>query len=162
MDFISAAAWLDEHEGDETMNMHSKYDWIAHYKAVQRRIALAAKKEVQPARFRLAATRYDEPIGPPRVVFVTPLPEKPRPPASARKIMAEVAREFNVSMDDLTGQRRFSTLTAPRMKTYYRLKEETKLSLPQIGKLLGGRDHTTVLYGYRKFKRMLEAGEVEI
>ena len=38
----------------------------------------------------------------------------------------------------------------------YLLREETDASLPQIGAELGGRDHTTVLYGYERVRAQLE------
>jgi chromosomal replication initiator protein len=38
----------------------------------------------------------------------------------------------------------------------YLLREEAKLSLPQIGNMLGGRDHTTIMYGCEKVADMLE------
>ena len=38
----------------------------------------------------------------------------------------------------------------------YLLREETHASLPQIGAELGGRDHTTVLYGYERVRSRLE------
>ena len=39
----------------------------------------------------------------------------------------------------------------------YRMKTETTMSLPKIGDRLGGKDHTTVLYGIRKHKAKMEA-----
>ena len=142
------------------MNMHTKYDWFAHYKAVQKRIATAKKKDTRPARERLAARLYEHPIGPPRVVLVDPMPIKPPPKITARQVLHEVAREFNVPFDVLTGPRRTAPIMAARMKAYYRLREEVKLSFPEIGRRVGGRDHTSALSGYRKFKRLLDAGEV--
>jgi chromosomal replication initiator protein len=41
----------------------------------------------------------------------------------------------------------------------YLLREETDISLPQIGEVLGGRDHTTVMYGYDKVADLLERDE---
>jgi chromosomal replication initiator protein len=38
----------------------------------------------------------------------------------------------------------------------YLLREEARLSLPQIGEVLGGRDHTTVMYGCQKISELLE------
>ena len=41
----------------------------------------------------------------------------------------------------------------------YLLREEAQLSLPQIGEVLGGRDHTTVMYGYDKVSKLIEEDE---
>jgi chromosomal replication initiator protein len=38
----------------------------------------------------------------------------------------------------------------------YMLREESDLSLPKIGELLGGRDHTTVMYGHEKITDLLD------
>jgi chromosomal replication initiator protein len=38
----------------------------------------------------------------------------------------------------------------------YLLREESELSLPKIGELLGGRDHTTVMYGHEKINDLLD------
>ena len=38
----------------------------------------------------------------------------------------------------------------------YLAREETNVSLPQIGRALGGRDHTTVLHGYQKIRAQVE------
>jgi chromosomal replication initiator protein len=41
----------------------------------------------------------------------------------------------------------------------YILREETDASLPQIGDLLGGRDHTTVMYAHDKISEQIEADD---
>jgi chromosomal replication initiator protein len=41
----------------------------------------------------------------------------------------------------------------------YLLREEAQVSLPQIGELLGGRDHTTVMYGCDKIAELIESDE---
>jgi len=41
------------------------------------------------------------------------------------------------------------------------MKTETALSYPQMGRVMG-RDHTTALHGVRRFKAMLEAGEISL
>jgi hypothetical protein len=145
------------------MNMQARYDWIAHYKAVQKRIACAPRKAAPiPARERLGREIYSKPIGPVRIVFLeSSVNWRARPSVGASsRIIAEVCREFNVTKEDVIGPRRLAVFTAPRMKIYYRLREELQMSFPEIGRRLGGRDHTSTYYGWRKFKRMLERGEV--
>ena len=44
----------------------------------------------------------------------------------------------------------------PRQVAMYMLREESELSLPKIGEILGGRDHTTVMYGHDKITDLLE------
>jgi hypothetical protein len=140
-----------------------KYDWIAHYKKVQKRIALAHKFDPRPARVRLGATIYAYPIGPIRIIFLDEanLPKK-RPVQSWRRILANVSREFNVPMEDLLGPRRHAPIMAARMKAYYLLREDARLSFPEIGRKVGGRDHTSALSGYRKFKKLLAEGKVAL
>jgi chromosomal replication initiator protein len=47
----------------------------------------------------------------------------------------------------------------PRQIAMYLLREESHFSLPQIGEALGGRDHTTVMYGCDKIAEMLETDD---
>jgi chromosomal replication initiator protein len=44
----------------------------------------------------------------------------------------------------------------PRQIAMYLLREEANISLPQIGDALGGRDHTTIMYGCDKIADLLE------
>ncbi len=79
-----------------------------------------------------------------------------RPEVSAADIISAVASFFNVSPDELRGTRRTRSIAQPRQIAMYLMREETDASLPQIGAELGGRDHTTVLYGYERVRARLE------
>ncbi len=56
-----------------------------------------------------------------------------------------VAKAFDVSVDDLRGRRRTPDLTAARKEFCKMVEAEKRWSLPQIGRFLGGRDHTSIL-----------------
>jgi len=65
-------------------------------------------------------------------------------------IEAVVAAYEGIAVGDLLGQNRAAKVAIPRQLVMYILSEFNKVSSPQIGDLLGGRDHTTVLYGIKK------------
>ena len=64
-------------------------------------------------------------------------------------ILRIVADHFGVSVTDLQGERRNRRVTWPRQIAMYLAREMAGASSPAIGRMLGGRDHTTVLYGCR-------------
>ncbi|MCC6175522.1 MAG: chromosomal replication initiator protein DnaA [Chloroflexi bacterium] len=64
-------------------------------------------------------------------------------------IVDAVARHFGVTVEDLRGKARHQKIVAPRHLAMYLLREDARLSYPQIGALLG-RDHTSALHGYEK------------
>ncbi len=74
-------------------------------------------------------------------------------------IVQAVAEAFNLPMDRILGRDRSREVALPRQIAMYLLREETDISLPQIGEVLGGRDHTTVMYGYDKVADLLERDE---
>ncbi len=61
-----------------------------------------------------------------------------------------VARYYSITPDDLTGPRRNREITVPRQIAMYLCREMTDASLPRIGQSIGGRDHSTILYGCDK------------
>lgn len=65
-------------------------------------------------------------------------------------ILAEVARVFSVTTKDLKGSSRLRRFVEPRQIAMWLIRRTTCLSLPRIGKLFGGRDHTTVIHAVRK------------
>lgn len=72
---------------------------------------------------------------------------------TVKRIMQVVAKHYGVNVSDIIGPRRTADLVFPRQLTMYLSRQMTLLSLPQIGSLVGGRDHTTVLHGCRQIER---------
>ncbi len=70
-----------------------------------------------------------------------------------------VADAFGVSAEQLRSKSRAHKIALPRQIAMYLLREDASLSLPQIGELLGGRDHTTIKYGCEKIADMIESDE---
>lgn len=79
-----------------------------------------------------------------------------RPEISSDEIIDTVAVYYGLKRDDLCGARRSRRIAHPRQVAMYLMREETDASLPQIGAELGGRDHTTILYGYERVRARLE------
>jgi chromosomal replication initiator protein len=65
-------------------------------------------------------------------------------------IQRTVADYFKIKVADMYSKRRPSAIALPRQVAMYLAKELTQKSLPEIGELFGGRDHTTVLHAVRK------------
>ena len=65
---------------------------------------------------------------------------------TAELIMQTVTDYYGLTMSDLTGPTRKREITVPRSIAMYLTREMTGMSLPQIGIVFGGRDHTTVLH----------------
>jgi chromosomal replication initiator protein len=73
-----------------------------------------------------------------------------------REVIRKVAETFGVSLDSILGRDRSRQFALPRQVAMFLLRTEANISLPQIGETLGGRDHTTVMYGCEKIAGMLE------
>jgi chromosomal replication initiator protein len=72
------------------------------------------------------------------------------------QIVKAVTRFYHVDEQDLVGRRRNKDIVRPRQVAMYLARKETQASLPEIGEALGGRDHTTVIYGIQKIEGQLE------
>ena len=79
-----------------------------------------------------------------------------RPEISAEDIVKTVGVFYNVTPEELRSPRRTRRIAHPRQVVMYLMREETDASLPRIGAELGGRDHTTVLYGYERVRARVE------
>jgi chromosomal replication initiator protein len=66
------------------------------------------------------------------------------------EIINAVASYYKITPDDLYGQSRIAAIALARQIAMYICREQTNLSLPKIGQLFGGRDHTTVMYAQKK------------
>lgn len=81
--------------------------------------------------------------------------DAPRRPPSMNEIMRAVAAEYRVSVMDIVSARRNRKLIFPRHISMLLARRLTHLSMPQIGRHLGNRDHTTILHGVRSIEQKL-------
>ncbi|HVO53742.1 MAG TPA: chromosomal replication initiator protein DnaA [Solirubrobacterales bacterium] len=78
---------------------------------------------------------------------------------SVEEIQQQVAQRFGISRAELVGSSRAATPLRARQVAIYLTREVTDLSLPQIGRLYGGRDHSTVINSLRRLEASLEQDE---
>jgi chromosomal replication initiator protein len=86
-------------------------------------------------------------------------PQQGSAPISPGRILAATAEAFGFSIADLEGPSRRQPLARARQVAMYVCRELTDLSLPKIGKLFGGRDHTTVLHGVNTVSNLITTDE---
>jgi chromosomal replication initiation ATPase DnaA len=79
----------------------------------------------------------------------------PKPPKLG-VIIAEICDRYHVTEIELLSKRRLAGIVLPRQIAMYLCKTLTFKSLPEIGRRLGGKDHTTVLHAVRKIARLVE------
>jgi len=91
------------------------------------------------------------------IAEVIPLAARSKGPAPVERIQQRVAADFGISRAELVGSTRAATPVRARQVAIYLTRELTDLSLPQIGRLYGGRDHSTILNSVRR----IEAGVAE-
>jgi chromosomal replication initiator protein len=72
------------------------------------------------------------------------------------RVVDVVASVFGISREKLLSRERTREVALPRQVVMYLLREEANISLPQIGEVLGGRDHTTVIYACEKVAVLIE------
>jgi chromosomal replication initiator protein len=82
-------------------------------------------------------------------------PERTVRQISIQTIQNEVCRYFNLSKDDLLGNKRSQNIVLPRQIAMYLSRELTELSLPRIGAEFGGKDHTTVIHANSKITKLI-------
>ena len=76
------------------------------------------------------------------------------------KIKKVVCKKYNIKIADLESSKRKREFTHPRQVAMYLCREMTDLSLPQIGKAFGGKDHTTVLHACKKIEEDIKTSSI--
>jgi chromosomal replication initiator protein len=71
------------------------------------------------------------------------------------RIVASVSDKFGIKSEAICGKRRTRNVALPRQVAMYLMRQLTDLSLVEIGRMFGGRDHTTVLYACDKVGTMI-------
>ena len=81
---------------------------------------------------------------------------RPSQPTSVEEIQQRVAESFGISRAELVGSSRAASPLRARQVAIFLTRDLTDLSLPQIGRLYGGRDHSTVLNSLRRVEASLD------
>lgn len=79
----------------------------------------------------------------------------PLPHPTVSEIMSVVAAHFGRTMIDMVSQRRAREVARPRQVAMYLTIRLTPMSLPQIGRIFGNRDHTTVIHARRQIEKLI-------
>lgn len=117
------------------------------YKAIHRRFFPSAPPPIKP---KLTVTAEPPPKQPcPRIVPLESTNWR------LKIIKQTVCSFYNIDEDSIKSARRTKDIVRPRHMISYLAAKFTKASLPHIGRLLGGQDHTTILHGIRKMKERL-------
>jgi chromosomal replication initiator protein len=90
------------------------------------------------------------------IVLKDLIPAEGGPEITGATIMAATAEYFGLTMEDLCGSSRSRVLVTARQIAMYLCRELTELSLPKIGQMFGGRDHTTVIHADRKIREQMK------
>lgn len=72
---------------------------------------------------------------------------------SGKSILKIVADFFDIDQNEILGQKRTKNLVYPRQLSMYLMRHEINYSFPNIGKELGGKDHSTVMHGCKKIEK---------
>lgn len=160
--------------------MSAAHDLIDHYKAVRARLRADMKPKPVDRVNIIAMIRYAEPIGPimpPSIAEertyqkahedytkklrefvaaqqalqgVEAFPVIITTRSKAQRILDDVCLAHSVTEEQICSDQRAAPIVAARFEAYYRMRRETTWSLSQIGRFLGGKDHSSVFHGVRK------------
>ncbi len=78
---------------------------------------------------------------------------------SSSYIQEVVAKYYDISVDDLKGQKRSNDVVFPRQIAMYLCRNVAQMSMPQIGRDFGNRDHSTVMYACDKIEKEIKKNE---
>ncbi len=81
------------------------------------------------------------------------------PHVNTEYILSMVSNYFNLTSDEILSSKRTQEISYARHIAMYLMREFTGLSLPKIGKELGGRNHATILNGINNIKQSMEKNE---
>ena len=84
------------------------------------------------------------------------LAETPKDVATVDEILSSISEFTGVPIDRIVGKRRDKATAEARRIAMYMLREDAHLTSARVGKSLGGKDHSTVLYAQKRFEQLME------
>lgn len=82
-------------------------------------------------------------------------------PVTIDKILSEVARTYNITIEDIVSKKQSKEISYARQVAIYIIREITNMPLLNIGKEVGGKDHATVSYSLKKINKILDTNPKE-
>jgi chromosomal replication initiator protein len=76
-----------------------------------------------------------------------------------KKILGEVCAFYGLKTTDVRGEKRKREIVRPRQILMWLLRNESRLTLDEVGRFLGGRDHSTIIHGVEVIDRLLLSSE---
>jgi chromosomal replication initiator protein len=120
-------------------------------------------RELEGALIRVAAyaslTRSEMTLALTQDVLESLLPDAVEAPVTPDLAISVAAEYFGLSADDIRSPSRSRPLVTARQMAMYLVRELTDLSLPEIGKRFGNRDHSTVIHATNKVRSQLQANQ---
>lgn len=115
-----------------------------------------------PLPFRVSPVIYAVIDAPPPPVVRDVIRLGTTSPILARDIIAIVSEHYDISLEAMTGPHRFRSIARPRQRACFLIREyRPNVSYPEMGRLMGGRDHTTVMHAVRKVEELIAASPEE-
>ena len=88
------------------------------------------------------------------------LPSRESRPITIEMVQKAVSKYYKVKESALKGKKRIKSIVLPRQIAMYLCREFTEASFPEIGSQFGGKDHTTVMYAWRKIEERKEKDKI--
>ena len=73
-----------------------------------------------------------------------------------KEIIQLVAEHFNITVDDIMGHKRIPSISIPRQISMYICRTTLGLELKEIGRIFGGKDHSTILYSINRIAKFIK------
>lgn len=146
--------------------MHTIEELHAHYMAVRRRLNTAPVKhkpkpqvkiiDIREAAEKAEQRRKEAALAEEKAAIQRIYGDFLVGPSKYRQKIMEVAKKHEMGVEQMLGLSRKQSFVNARHEAMYEL-HLMGLSLPMIGRMMGRRDHTTVLHGIRRYKKILGA-----
>lgn len=82
-----------------------------------------------------------------------------KPNLTAQKIIEKTASFYRIEPADILGKKRDKDIATSRQIVMFLLREDLNLSYPKIATTLGGKDHTTIMYGSKKIEKLASSNQ---
>jgi hypothetical protein len=132
----------------------SPREWAKNYKAARKRL-MNPVKPMPPVKMAPVSWVFDKIRPPLGVAMHIGIEIATYNPITVPRIVRTVAAFYNISPAELVSPRREQKLVDARHVAMHLARVLTSRSLPDIGRRMGDRDHTTILHGIRKVQKVL-------